>query len=204
MKNFLIILLVLTSLASCKNNAKNTSETENNTPQKQEINTVPVAKTEISNSNVLCKINGEEWAYTKAFGIIDRNARTKKRTTIITFKKKLKKGSESIQLTYDGDTNKLITTSLQLKFEDKEGKLQTYFYLINPDNKDRRPETTMQGTIDLSNPNTASGTAETLNLSTMSKRQVPANPKDGIINLTDLKFEGVGYSDLDKVFNALK
>ena len=148
----------------------------------------------------LCKINGEDWAYTKASGIVSTHAKTKERTALITFKRKLEKGSEHIQLHYDANTFELIKTSLQLKFKNKDGKLFTCYYEISPQLKKHSPQSTMSGTIDISNASSASGTAEIINLNIRYEKGKLFDSKNAIVNLTDLKFSGVGYSDTDKPF----
>ena len=192
----------MASLISCKNNSKEQVKTENNAVENTEIKTKPISKKETTNNNYLCKINGEDWAYTKASGIIDKNRKTGLRTAIITFKKKLKKGSESIQLYYNAATFELESVALQLKFKKKDGKLATCFYDLKPATKKRSPESKMSGTIDLSNPSKAAGVAEITKINIFHETLL--NPENETINVTDLKFEGVGYSDLDKAFKSLK
>lgn len=204
MKKIIIILVTVLSLASCKKTNKEQVSSQNNTILKKEESTKPLLKTVTGNGNVLCQINGQDWAYTKASGIVSTHARTKKRTAIITFKKKLKKGSESIQLYYDADSFDLISVSIQLKFPKKDGKFFTCFYDLHPDTRDRNPESELSGSIDLSDPSRASGVAELKNINIKYEKESLLNAEDAIINITGLNFTNVGYSDIDKLVKAYK
>ncbi|MBT8195847.1 MAG: hypothetical protein KJO64_05435, partial [Bacteroidia bacterium] len=134
-----------------------------------------------SNSTYLCKINGEDWAYTKASGIITTHKKTGKRTAMITFKKKLEKGSESIQLRYNAESLELEVVSIQLKFQKKEGGLFTCFYELFPVTKDRYPESKISGTIDLSDATSASGIAQIKNINIKFEKERLQNPDDAVI-----------------------
>lgn len=54
------------------------------------------------------------------------------------------------------------------------------------------------GSIDLSNPSNASGTAEIKNLNINYEKDKLQNAEDAVITVTDLKFTDIGYSDTDK------
>lgn len=200
MKKTIIILVTIISLASCKKNNKEQVLSENNSVLKKEKSAKPLPKKVTGNSNYLCKINGLDWAYTKASGIISTHARTKKRTVLITFKKKLKKGSEHFQLTYDADTFQLIAASLQLKFPKKDGSLFTCYYDLKPETRKRHPESEISGSIDLSNSSNASGKAEIKNLNINYEKENLKNLEDAVLTITGLKFENIGYSDTDNLF----
>lgn len=192
-------------ILSCNTATKKetTNTLEESAVVEQKSNVKSVVKT-TPNNTYLCKINGIDWAYTKASGIISTHRKTKKRTALITFKRKLEKGSESIQLHYDDDSKELIIASLQLKFKNKDDKLFTCYYQLDTNTKKHSPQGTMSGTIDLSNPSSASGTAEVSNINIRYEKETLLNPKDGQITLSNLKFSDVGYSDLDKLKNAFK
>lgn len=154
-----------------------------------------------SNGTFLCKINGKDWAYTKASGIVSRHKKTKKRTAIITFTKQLEKGRESIQLFYDGDTNILEKVTADIKQPKKGGGRMSAMYQLLNQGGTRHPESKVSGTIDLSNP-TAAGTAEVLK---MKIRFNEGNLKDDTmrtISFTPINFTGIGYSDSDKLFGS--
>jgi len=111
MKSYLVSIVLFLLFTSCK---ENTTQISNEKSRVKELKEEVVSE-EIkskSNSNYLCQINGQDWNYTKASGIVSTHARTKKRTATVTFKKKLEKGSENIQLTYDAISFKLIKASL--------------------------------------------------------------------------------------------
>jgi len=152
---------------------------------------------------LLCQINGEPWAYTKASGIVSRNRQSGKRTAIITFKRKLEKGSESVQLYYNGDSYELEGVSLQLKQAKTDGGLFTAFYVIQPDTRDRYPNTTLSGTLDLSDLEVAAGTAAVTKLDIRWEKDKLEHADDAVISVTDLQFSGIGYSDLVKVKKEL-
>ncbi len=202
----IIYLLPLILIMSCNTATKKETSIsgEEGNVVVQEVKENKSAPKATSNSNYLCKINGEDWAYTKASGIVSTHPKTKKRTALITFKKKLKKGSESIQLHYDADSKELIIASLQLKFKNKDGKLFTCYYYLGPDTKKHSPKSAMSGTIDLSNHTTAFGTAGVSNINIKYEKEALLNPEDESVTLTDLKFTDVGYSDIDKLTNAFK
>ena len=187
---------------ACNNGTEKDSQNnpeEKATETAQTIDKKTPAKT-TTKGTYLCKINGEDWAYTKASGIVSTHAKTKERTALITFKRKLEKGSENIQLYYDANTFELIKTTLQLKFKNKDGKLFTCYYEISPPLKKHSPQNTMSGNIDISNSSSASGTAEITNINIRYEKGKLLDSKNGTISLTDLKFSGVGYSDTDKPF----
>jgi len=199
MKSTFYILSIIFLIGACKNDNQKEVNKHNNQDQEEKISTKTEVKV-VNEGTYLCKINGKDWGYTKASGIVSKNKKTGKRTAIITFKKKLEKGSESVQLKYDGDTFKLESASLQLKFPKKDGNLMTGFYDLFPDTRDRNPESEMSGIIDLSNATTASGIAELIKFNMKYEKELLENPKDAVITVSGLKFSGIGYSDLDKLF----
>ncbi len=197
-----IILITILLLVACKSETKKDTTQTVQVEQKEQVNNnavTPENKPE-SNGTFLCKINGKDWAYTKASGIIDTYGKTKKHEAIITFKKKLNKGSESVQLFYDADTNKLKKVSIQLKVPKTDGKTMTAMYIYHPDTNNVHPNANLTGTIDLSNPTKASGNAEVSDLDARYNKDQIENANDKIISVKGLNFTGVGYSDLDKVF----
>ncbi len=204
MKNISVILVVIISLLSCKKNNEEQISTDNDSVQNQEVKTKSLSEKEIVNTNNLCQINGQAWAYTKASGIVSTHARTKKRTALITFTKKLNKGSESIQLHYDADSFEIIIASLQLKFKNKDGKLFTCYYDLHPDTRNRHPQSELSGSINLSDPSSASGVAEIKNLNIKYEKEKLLNAEDAVISVTGLKFTNIGYSDIDNLFKPSK
>lgn len=199
MKKTIIILVTIISLASCKKNNEKQVSSKSNLIHKKEESTKSLSKTTTKNNNVLCQINGKDWAYTKASGIVSTHPRTKKRTALITFKKKLERGSENIQLHYDADSFELEFISLQLKFKKKSGKLSTCYYNLKSGTKNQNLQSKMSGNIDLSNATKTSGEAEILNINIKYEKELLQNPDNAIITITDLKFTDIGYSDIDKI-----
>lgn len=200
-----ILILVFSLLMAC--NTKVNKEVDNTKQTSSEALQNSNLEVEVKKDNTgtfLCKINGKDWLYTKASGIISMEGKPRKRTAIITFKKKLEKGSESIQLWYNADSFELITTAVQLRFKNKEGKLFTCYYNLDSNGTKRSPNGTMLGVIDLSNEAEASGTAAVSNMNINYEEDKLNNPENAIINLTDLTFSGVGYSDIAKLAKAYK
>jgi len=200
-----ILTLVFSLLMSC--NTKVNKEVDNTKQTSSEALQNSNLEVEVKKDNTgtfLCKINGKDWSYTKASGIISMEGKPRKRTAIITFKKKLKKGSESIQLYYNADSSELITASMQLRFKNKEEKLFTCYYYLDSNTKKRNPNSKMSGVIDLSNLTTASGTATVSNMNIKYEGEKLGNPENATLNLTDLTFSGVGYSDIAKLAKAYK
>lgn len=201
----IVSLLVICLLMACSSDSKKDNQKQEETPAKPtQVNQKVAPQKTTQKETYLCKINGKDWSYTKASGIVSTDRKTKKRTALITFKRKLEKGSEHVQLEYDATTFELIKTSLNLKFENHDGKLFTCFYKVGPLNKSRHPENKMVGSIDLSNKSSASGTAESSNINIQFKKGELSDSKNATVTLSGLKFSGVGYSDLDKVANTFK
>ncbi|NRD19626.1 hypothetical protein HNV08_06170 [Winogradskyella eckloniae] len=153
-----------------------------------------------TNGTFLCEINGKDWHYTKASGIVDTHPKTKKRTAIITFKKKLNKGSESVQLFYDGDNYELEKATAILKTSKKGGGTMSAMYQLLNEGGKRLPDSKISGTLDLSNAQVASGTAEVIQMKIRFEEGELEDQSMAIISFSELKFSGVGYSDLHKVF----
>ena len=205
MKIFKLLFLILT-LTSCKeNNKSNTLEkvkaTETGTTDLP--NNELITKSENGRDGTfLCTINGNDWAYTKASGIVDTHAKTKKRTAIITFTKQLEKGKETVQLFYDAQSKTLEQVSIHLKVTKNDGKTMTAMYIYHPDTNHFHPNAKISGTVDLSNPTSASGKAEISELDARFDKNDITNAQDKLITVENLNFKGVGYSDLDKVFSS--
>lgn len=202
---YITILIAFILVLSCnrltKKEASKTDETESIIVQ---TSTDKKQVKEGFKETFLCTINGKDWAYTKASGIISKDRKTKKRIALMTFTKKLQKGSESIQLRYDADSFQLLIASIQLRFKSNEGKLFTCYYELFPDTKKKSPDATMLGSIDLSDQSTASGNAKITNLNIKYESEKLEDQANGTINLSDLEFSGVGYSDIDKLSNTSK
>jgi hypothetical protein len=197
MKKTIIILTAIASLVSCKNTNEQQVSTDNSSVQQQEVNDTSIPDKKAVSSNNLCQINGQDWDYTEASGIVSTDTRTGKRTALITFKKKLEKGSEHIQLYYDADSFELYAVSLILRHSKKGGGPVTCYYNLKPETRKRNPQGELSGTIDLSDSSSASGVAEVKNLNIDNGKEELLNPEDAVISVTGLKFTNIGYSDLD-------
>lgn len=197
-----ITLITILLLVACKSETKKDTTQTVQVEQKEQVNNNAVTPKDKPESNgiFLCKINGKDWAYTKASGIIDTYGKAKKHEAIMTFTKKLDKGSESVQLFYDADTNKLKKVSIQLKVPKTDGKTMTAMYIYHPDTNNVHPNAKLSGTIDLSNPTKASGNAEVSDLDARYNKNDIAKADDKLITVEGLNFKNVGYSDLDKAF----
>ena len=203
MKKRISILMICSLILSCGESNQKESELESTTV----IKTTDAVKTEIknnSNSNILCKINGENWAYTSNHGLVSRNSSTNVRTATIGFTKQLEKGYESIQIEYDVDANVVNSVLVELKRPNKQGKLITVFYTQYSTHLDKNPEANLSGTIDLSeNDRKASGTGDFTLANKYEKDQLN-NAEDLMITISDLKFSDVPYSDTDDLKKLMK
>ena len=204
MQKLPLITILLTLILSCGESDKKAQDTAKGT---SEITTQSEEKTtakSTDNTTLLCKINGEEWRYTSADGLVSRNSSTNVRTATITFTKKLDKGSEAVQLEYDVDKNTLTRVLTELKRPDKDGNLFTNFYNQSVNQLDRNPEASMSGTVSLNEGDrVAAGTAVFTVQNDFEKDKL-GNASDLLITISDLKFTGVPYSDTDDLKNMFK
>ncbi|WP_179334639.1 hypothetical protein [Winogradskyella costae] len=204
MKLYTLLIVFIITLISCKESNETNSLEQNKTTEsvtaKVANKETPIKSQTISNGTFLCKINDKDWSYTKASGIVDTHAKTKKRTAIMTFTKKLDKGSESVQLFYDADTYQLEKATAILKTLEKGGGTMSAMYQLLNEGGKRMPDSAISGSIDLSNATAASGTAEVSNMKIRFEEGKLEDQSMAVISFTSLKFSGVGYSDLDKAF----
>ncbi len=198
-----IILLCFFSFVACSGDSEGTAAVVEETTLAPEVETSAPIPQSANQGTKLCEVNGVAWAYTKASGIVSRHKQSGKRTAIITFKKKLEKGSETIQLYYDGDSFTLERVTAQLKWAKNDGGRMTGFYNFDPTSRAKQPDAQLSGTLDLSDPSTAAGTAEATDVNISYEKNLLANPEDAVINITGLSFSGVGYSDLNAVKKQL-
>tara|TARA_R110000868_G_scaffold22076_2_gene90872 strand:+ start:1793 stop:2380 length:588 start_codon:yes stop_codon:yes gene_type:complete len=191
-------------LYSCGETVKKVEDrAENATEINPESKEKTVAKT-ADNSTYLCKINGEEWGYTSADGLVSRNSSTNVRTATITFIKKLAKGSESVQLEYDVDANTLTRVLAELKRPDMEGNLFTNFYNQSADRLDRNPKASMSGSITLSEDQRVAAGNALFTVQNDFEKDKLGNASDLLITISDLNFSGVPYSDTDDLKKLFK
>jgi cytoskeletal protein RodZ len=196
LQHLLLVFLLLFAITSCKESTEKTKDNTNKVEDTRENKSVEVKSN--TNTTYLCKINGEDWSYTKASGIVSRHKKTKKRTAIITFTKKLDKGKETVQLFYDGDTYQLEKVSIHLKQPKKDGGEMTAMYQLLIEGGRRLPDSNISGTLDLSNPTTVSGTANVKNMKMLFEEEQLEDKTMTVITLTPLSFDGIGYSELNK------
>ncbi|MFX0558566.1 hypothetical protein ACOCEA_17320 [Maribacter sp. CXY002] len=204
MQKLLLITVLLTFFMSCGESDKKAQDTAKGaseiTTQSEEKTTAKSA----DNTTLLCKINGEDWGYTTADGLVSRNSSTNVRTATITFVKKLAKGSESVQLEYDVDKNTLTRVLAELKRPDKEGNLFTNFYNQSANQLDRNPEASMSGTVSLDEDERVTAGTAVFTVQNDFEKDRLGNASDLLITISDLNFSGVPYSDTDdlkKMFN---
>ncbi|WP_422859479.1 hypothetical protein ACOKFD_00625 [Flagellimonas sp. S174] len=193
----LTILLLSIALFSCKN--ENKKEPEKNVAAQMATENSPVKKT-IGKGTYLCKINGKDWYYTSASSVVAKNENIGFRRATITFKKKLNKGTESIQIAYNADEQTVVSALVSLKPNDINGNLISAMYNMRLGYV--KPSESMSGTIDLSDMEAASGTAKITIENDYEKAKL--NPEDHILKITDLSFSGVGYSDINREFDKYK
>ncbi len=63
----------------------------------------------------------------------------------------------------------------------------------------RLPDSNVSGTLDLSNPTTVSGTANVKNMKMLFEEEQMKDKTMTVITLTSFSFDGIGYSELDKL-----
>jgi hypothetical protein len=201
MKSYTLFIVLALLFNSCKEATNKTSEAE---PETKEVAIQEAIKksTPKSNGTYLCKINGIDWAYSKASGIVSRHKKTNKREAIFTFTKKLDKGSETVQLFYDGDGNDLEQVNIHLKVPKKDGERMTAMYIYHPNTGKFHPNAKISGTIDLSNASSASGNAEITDLSIRFDEGNLQNKSDNSITVEGINFKGIGYSEAGKLFGS--
>ena len=196
---FMLTLLFL-SCGETDKKPENAAEPAQATPQSE---VMPEAKT-AAKRTYLCKINGENWEYTTADGLVSRNSSTNLRTATITFVKKLEKGSEAVQLEYDVDANTLTRVLAELKRPDTEGNLFTNFYNQSANQLDRNPEASMSGTVSLDEDGRVAAGNAVFTVQNDFEKDKLGNPEDLLITISDLNFSGVSYSDTDDIKALLK
>ena len=203
MKKITNLALLCSFLISCSDSNKKEQNTEQ-TSGNETVETMEQAATQrSSNTTILCKINGSDWGYTTADGLVSRNSSTNIRTATITFVKKLDKGSESVQLEYDVDTNTLTRVLAELKRPDKDGNLFTNFYNQSANQLDRNPEASMSGTVSLDEDERIAAGNAIFTVQNDFEKDKLGNPSDLLITVSDLSFSGIFYSDTDDI-KALK
>lgn len=204
MKNLFNTIIILTLLFSCGETVKKTEDRAENLTEIDPQNKEKTVANRGDNTTYLCKINGEDWGYTSADGLVSRNSSTNKRTATITFIKKLEKGSESIQLEYNVDANTLTRVLAELKRPDKDGNLFTNFYNQAADRLDRNPEASMSGTVTLSEDQRVAAGNALFTVQNDFEKDKLGNKGDLLITVSDLNFSGVSYSDTDDLKKLFK
>ncbi|ASO03986.1 hypothetical protein [Arenibacter algicola] len=204
MKNLFNTIIILTLLFSCGETVKKTEDRAENLTEIDPQNKEKTVANRGDNTTYLCKINGEDWGYTSADGLVSRNSSTNKRTATITFIKKLEKGSESIQLEYNVDANTLTRVLAELKRPDKDGNLFTNFYNQSADRLDRNPEASMSGTVTLSEDQRVVAGNALFTVQNDFEKDKLGNKGDLLITVSDLNFSGVSYSDTDDLKKLFK
>tara|TARA_R110002074_G_scaffold117549_3_gene249647 strand:- start:4640 stop:5257 length:618 start_codon:yes stop_codon:yes gene_type:complete len=204
MKNLFNTIIILTLLFSCGETVKKTEDRAENLTEIDPQNKEKTVANRGDNTTYLCKINGEDWGYTSADGLVSRNSFTNKRTATITFIKKLEKGSESIQLEYNVDANTLTRVLAELKRPDKDGNLFTNFYNQAADRLDRNPEASISGTVTLSEDQRVAAGNALFTVQNDFEKDKLGNKGDLLITVSDLNFSGVSYSDTDDLKKLFK
>ncbi|WAC03461.1 hypothetical protein N7U66_08220 [Lacinutrix neustonica] len=80
----LLIIFGLLFLYSCN---KETATDSKTTPERS-VSSLSASAKDSKNGTYLCKINGEDWYYTKASGLVYKDKKTGIQMATITFKKK--------------------------------------------------------------------------------------------------------------------
>lgn len=204
MKKFVSSIFFLALLISCGETPKKAQDTAESATEISLENKEKTTAKNVDNTTFLCRINGEDWGYTSASGLVSRNSSTKVRTATITFEKKLTKGSEAVQLEYDVDTNTLTRVLAELKRPDKDGNLFTNFYNQAANRLDRNPEASMSGTVSLDEDERVAAGKAVFTVQNDFEKDKLGNPQDLLITVSDLNFSEVPYSDTDDLKKMLK
>ncbi|MBJ2173215.1 hypothetical protein JBL43_03145 [Aureibaculum sp. A20] len=199
MKTVYYMLFATLFIISCNKEKVNKENDVVKVEKTQQLKVEPQKAT--NNGTYLCKINDKDWSYTKGSGIVSRDKKTGKRTAIITFKKQLEKGSESIQFYYDGDSFQLESAMIQLKLPKKGGGLVSGIYGFYTNSRHKYPKSDLSGTLNLSNPKTVSGNALIQKFDIKYEKELLENKDNAVISISDLNFSGIPYSDIDALFN---
>ncbi len=199
-----IRIIILSLLVSCGETVKKAQDTAESATEITLENKEKTVAKNADNTTYLCKINGEDWGYTSADGLVSRNSSTQLRTAIITFKKQLEKGSEAVQLEYDVDANTLIRVLAELKRPDREGNLFTNFYNQAANRLDKNPEASMSGTVSLDEDERVAAGNAVFTVQNDFEKDKLGNASDLLITISDLNFSGVPYSDTDDLKKMFK
>lgn len=196
-----ILTILLIGIWGCKEKQDKTISNQNQ-PSAEKSKPTQTKKSD-SGTTLLCKINGKDWSYSKASGIITKNKRTGEKLATVTFVKKMNKRTESIQLSYDGETLKLKNIAISLyieqnKFAGTKGGLTFTDYSLFSSDKKAENEM-LSGTINLTSETVLSGNATAVVVH--NAKRLIKHESDKTITITDLKFDQVPYSDATKPLN---
>lgn len=195
-----VYLIIATALLlACDDKKDNTQNALENTAEATVLR-APEPQANTAGSTLLCKINGENWYYTKASGVVEKSDNIGFRRTIVTFKNKLDKGSEAIQIEYNTETNEVTRVLVNIKRTGTDGKRFGTMYNMRVGYM--KAGESMTGTIDITDLATASGTATIGIENDYDKAKL--NPEDHFLKITDLQYSGVGYSDINREFDKYK
>lgn len=196
-----LYLIIATSLLIACKGENNQVETKSETVETVAESSQPKQTPKTTNNGtLLCKINGQDWYYTKASGVVAKNDNIGHRRATITFKKKLDKGSESVQIEYNSETNEVTRVLIRLKRIGINGETISAFYTMRLGYVKAGEQ--MLGTVNLSDPNNASGTAKITIENDHEKAKL--KPEDHLLHITELRYSGVGYSDINREFDKYK
>ncbi|WP_026755637.1 hypothetical protein [Sediminibacter sp. Hel_I_10] len=201
MKNTIIAVILLFSIGSCNHKKSDATITHSKKPSSAVALKQTTNETK-SKDVFLCKINGRDWSYTKASGLVDLNRQRRAREARFTFTKQLDKGKEYIALTYDLGSMALIAADFQIKVPNNSVGILNAYYVLSPEMSDKYPQASLSGTVTLDG-DVAEGSAKVVDLPIRWEANLLANPADAKISVTDLNFKNVGYSDLEKDMKLL-
>ncbi|WP_044403156.1 hypothetical protein [Lacinutrix sp. Hel_I_90] len=187
----LLICLATVLLFSC--NGEKIKSTE------ASVATITTTERENKKDIQLCKINGEDWQYTTASGIIFTEKKSTVKKALFTFKKKIDKGSEVVQVEYNLENNTLIRVLVNIKRSNTEGNKISAHYAATEHSAATNKNIVLSGTIAISDSNTASGTAN-FKVDNRYEKTTLKHSEDLLIHVSNLHFSGVGYSDIDNTF----
>ena len=185
-------------VVACGNDAVPT--TASDAPAEVGRSSVKAKQAATPSETVLCKINGVEWAYSEASGVVSVSRQSGARRARLTFQRQLERGSEAVQLEFNVDTGRLDGVLMNLKRPGKQGGLVGASYTLYPDTLNHNPNTFMEGEIALAEEELLAAGQARFAVANQYEIGALRDESDHLVQVSDLKFANVPYSDIAKTF----
>jgi len=205
MKNIIALFVLSIALISC---GEKTEEKQKIVQEASSIASETLkSKSKMPNGETkLCKVDGVDWGYTKGSGIITADKITGKRSAIFTFSRKVLKKKETIQVEYDTETNEIVRVLAHVIRPNKEGidKVKMFSALKNH-KKEYTGNLQNQGKVNVGDSSIGgSGSAQFCASDPYHDFENKFDEKYRFVEITDLEFKDVGFSDLARVKKKLE